>query len=112
MSPDHGFLEDMLREARQALSFIHGFSEAEFLNDERTQYAVVRCLEIIGEAASRVSATERVKLASVPWQEIIRQRHIAIHHYGKLQMPRIWETVREHVPALVSALEQHLESIP
>ena len=101
----------MLREARTALEFIEGVSESDFLRDRKTQYAVVRCLEIIGEAASKVSAETREQLA-VPWSEIIAQRHIAIHHYGKLKMPRIWVTVGDHVPALVAVLDQHLKAIP
>ena len=108
MSPDDGFLEDMLAEARTALEFVDGFTEADFLGDRRTQYAVIRCLEIIGEAASRVSGEGRAPLGTIPWSDIIAQRHIAIHHYGKLKMPRIWATVRDDLPALVTTLEQHL----
>jgi uncharacterized protein with HEPN domain len=112
MSPDQGFLEDMLHEARTALEFVDGFTEDEFLRDRRTQHAVLRCLEIIGEAASRVSPEGRARFASLPWSDIIGQRHIAIHHYGKVKMPRIWATVRDDVPALVTALAQHLEANP
>ncbi|HEX8251811.1 MAG TPA: HepT-like ribonuclease domain-containing protein [Thermoanaerobaculia bacterium] len=109
LSLDQELLDDMLREARTALEFTDGLSEEDFLRDRKTQYAVVRCLEIIGEAASRVSAEARVALPSIPWSEVIAQRHIAIHHYGKLRMPRIWSTIREHVPALVETLRPHME---
>jgi uncharacterized protein with HEPN domain len=87
-----------------------GFTESDFEHDRRTQYAVIRCLEIIGEAASRVSDETRRRIA-IPWSDIIAQRHIAIHHYGKLKTPRIWITIRDDVPALVSVLERHLEAI-
>lgn len=107
MSPDDGLLEDMLREARTAIEFIDGFTEADFLRDRRTQYAVVRCLEIIGEAASRVSE-ERRRTVALSWTEIVAQRHIAIHHYGKLKMPRIWTTLQHDLPQLITALEAHL----
>ena len=97
----------MLNEARAALEFVDGVDETQFLQDRKTQHAVVRCLEIIGEAASRVSAETRAKLA-IPWKDIIAQRHIAIHHYGKLQMPRVWATVRDDLPPLVKLLEEFI----
>jgi uncharacterized protein with HEPN domain len=108
MSPDDGLLQDMLEEARLALTFASGMSEADFLRDVKTQHAVIRSLEVIGEAANQVSAATRAQLASVPWTEIIGQRHIAIHHYRKLQMPRIWRTVHEALPPLIAVLETHL----
>lgn len=112
MSPDHGLLADMLREARVAIAFVDGMSVDDFLADQRTQYAVVRCLEIIGEAASRVSEAGRAQLPSIPWSQVIGQRHLAIHHYAKLSMPRVWITVREYVPSLAAVLESYLERIP
>ena len=106
MSPDdREYLEDMAREARTVRRFVAGFSEQDFLADQKTQYAVVRCLEIIGEAASHVSDVTRQQIAGIPWREVIAQRHVAVHHYGKLQMPRIWNTVQEHVPPLLAALD-------
>lgn len=108
MSPDDGFLQDMLEEARLALTFVSGISEAEFLGDIKTQHAVVRSLEVIGEAANQVSAATQAQLSSVPWTEVIGQRHIAIHHYRKLQMPRIWRTVHEALAPLIAVLERHL----
>jgi uncharacterized protein with HEPN domain len=108
MSPDPGFLEDILQEARLALEFIAGMSEAEFVGDEKTQHAVVRCLEVIGEAANSVSAETRAGISSVPWTDVIAQRHIAIHHYRKLDMSRIWATVKDDLPKLIAALERRM----
>lgn len=109
MSRDHGFLEDMLREARLALSFIAETSQVEFERDVKTQHAVVRCLEIIGEAANNVTSDTRSALPDLPWTEIIRQRHIAVHHYRKLEMPRIWATVKQDLPPRVATLEAYLQ---
>jgi uncharacterized protein with HEPN domain len=110
MSPDDGFLQDMLDEARLALTFVAGMSDTEFLADVKTQHAVVRSLEVIGEAANQVSATTRAQLASVRWAEVIGQRHVAIHHYRKLQMPRIWRTVHEALPPLIAFLDEQLNA--
>lgn len=108
MSPDAGFLQDMLEEARLALAFVSGMSEEEFLGDVKTQHAVLRALEIIGEAANQVSPGTQALLATVPWPEVIGQRHVAIHHYRKLKMPRIWRTAHDALPPLISALEKYL----
>lgn len=109
MSPDTGRLEDMLRHAQLALAFTAGMSAAEFARDEKTQFAVIRCLEVIGEAANNVSAETQDALEAVPWRDIIRQRHVAVHHYQKLEMSRIWKTVTEDLPLLMRAIEAYLK---
>lgn len=83
MSPGEGFLQDMLEEARLALTFVAGMSQEEFLADAKTQHAVVRSLEVIGEAANQLSHETRASLSTVPWPAVIGQRHVAIHHYRK-----------------------------
>lgn len=110
-SPDLGFLDDMLSAARAALRFVGGMSESDFAADEKTFDAVVRKLEIIGEAAGRVTSKTRERLA-LPWQQMIAQRHIAIHHYRKLDPQRIWVTVRDDLPRAVEALEAFLKDKP
>jgi len=107
MSPDAGFLDDILREARLALDFIAGLSKADFERDVKTQHAVVRCLEIIGEAANNVTAETRARISGIPWADVIAQRHIAIHHYHKLEMSRIWATVKDDLPKLIESLQSH-----
>jgi len=87
-------------------------TEAEFLTDEKTQDAIVRRLEVIGEAAGHVTAATRTQLSSVPWSKIIAQRHVAIHHYGKLDYSRIWAAVRDDVPQLIEQLDAFLKDIP
>jgi len=102
----------MLAEAQRALRFVSGMTEEEFLQNEKTQYAVVRCLELIGEAAGNTSAETRAGLADVAWSKIIAQRHVAIHHYRKLDFSRIWVTVRDDLPPLIERLDMFLQQIP
>ena len=111
-SPDVGWLQDMLVEARRAMRFVSGMTKDEFLQNEKTQYAVVRCLEVIGEAAGNVSGETRAGLADVAWSKIIAQRHVAIHHYRKLDYSRIWVTVRDDLPQLIEQLDAFLAEIP
>ena len=111
-SPDLGWLEDMLASARRVLRFVAGMTEDEFLQDEKTQDSVVRRLEVIGEAANNVSEETRARLSELPWTKIIAQRHIAIHHYRKLDFARIWATVRDDLPPLIEKLDAFLGNIP
>jgi uncharacterized protein with HEPN domain len=109
MSPDLGYLADMLESARLALEHTAGLTEEEFATDVKTQDSVIRRLEVIGEAASKISSITRQELPTIPWSEVIGQRHVAIHHYRKLVMSRIWATIHEDLPTLIEDLQRFLE---
>ena len=102
----------MLTSARSALRYVAGMAESEFLTDDKTQDSVVRRLEVIGEAANNVTVDTRALLPDVPWQLVISQRHIAIHHYRKLDYSRIWATLRDDLPRLIEQLDSFLKDIP
>jgi uncharacterized protein with HEPN domain len=111
MSPDLGHLRDILTSAERALSYIAGLTVDEFIRDFKTQDAVLWRLAVIGEAANNMTPATRDEIP-LPWSQIIGMRHVAIHHYHKLQMPRVWDTVRVHVPDLVARVEEFLRDIP
>jgi uncharacterized protein with HEPN domain len=114
MSPeqrDPGLLYDIVLAARKALLYTAGVSEARFLEDEMIQDAAIRNIEIIGEAASRVSDETREKI-DLPWKKIIGQRHVAIHDYRKLDLDRIWTVIRDELEPLIAAIEGHLATLP
>lgn len=109
MQPDQrdvAYLWDMLDAAQtvEQLSCDQDFTQ--YSNDRRTQLAVERSLEIIGEAAGRVSASFRNAHPEIPWRQIIGQRNVLIHEYGEIKQERIWKVVRENVPQLVELLKQ------
>jgi len=79
---------------------------SQYSNDRRTQLAVERSLEIIGEAAGRVSDSFRNSHPEIPWRQIIGQRNVLIHEYGEIKQERIWKVVRENVPQLIELLKQ------
>jgi uncharacterized protein with HEPN domain len=111
MSRDAGLLTDMLQSAQVAVAYLADFDHDSFLRDTRTQDAVIRRLEIIGEAARYVSPEAHQTLAAIPWPKVIGMRHIAIHHYRKVDLTTIWNTVQEDVPTLVAILTPYLESL-
>jgi len=109
---DAGWLQDMLASARNALRYVSGMTEEQFLADEKTQDSVVRRLEVIGEAANNVTGETRSRLPEVPWKMVIAQRHVAVHHYRKLDFSRIWATVRDDLPPLIEQLDAFLRDLP
>jgi len=103
---DAAYLWDMLDAARTVEQLSSGLDFTQYSNDRRTQLAVERSLEIIGEAAGRVSALFRDAHPEIPWRQIIGQRNVLIHEYGEIKQERIWKVVRENVPQLIELLKQ------
>jgi uncharacterized protein with HEPN domain len=81
------------------------------LDEQRVlNLALVRLLEIIGEAANRVPATDRERYAQVPWEQIIGLRHRLIHAYDRVDFDILWQIVTRDLPPLVAELEKILAS--
>ena len=102
---DAAYLWDMLDAAKMVEQLCCGQDFARYSKDRRTQLAVERSLEIIGEAAGRVSASFREDHPEIPWRQIIGQRNVLIHEYGEVIQERIWKVVRENIPQLIKQLE-------
>lgn len=77
----------------------------QYSNDRRTQLAVERSLEIIGEAAGKVSESFRNTHPEIPWRQIIGQRNVLIHEYGEIKQERIWKVVKENIPQLIELVQ-------
>jgi len=109
MSPverDTAFLWDMLDSARSACEFTTGVCFDAYQHDRKLQLAVERAVEIIGEAARRVSEEYRRAHPEIPWRSMIAQRNVLVHEYGEIKHERMWVLVTEHLPALVRDLEK------
>lgn len=74
--------------------------EPEFMKDARTQDAVLRRLEIVGEAVKRLPDSFRNQHPHVPWKRIAAFRDVAIHHYDRVDLDRVWALVEDDVPTL------------
>ncbi len=105
---DKGYLLDMLIAARDAMRFVEEITWEDFQRSALHQYAVSKALEIIGEAASKVSEKTKAQHSEIPWKEIVALRHRIVHDYFGLDPVRIWEIVRGDVPALMEQLENIL----
>ncbi len=105
MDRDSEYLLDILSSARMIRTYIEGVVMDEFLRDTKLQDSVIRRLEIIGEAAGRVSPEFQEKHPEVPWSEMRGMRNRMIHRYDDVDMTIVWHTAQEDVPPLLALIE-------
>lgn len=96
---------DILDNARLALDFAGEMDEAAFSDDLRTFYAVTRCLEIISEAARRLSEEERERHPGLPWKDMTGAGNVYRHNYDDVEAGLVWVTVRDRLRPLVAVAE-------
>jgi uncharacterized protein with HEPN domain len=101
---DAALLLDMLLAARDASEFVAGLDEAAFLKSRLHQNAAIRSLEVLGEAAGRVSAATQEMHPEIPWREITGMRHRLIHGYGEVRLDLVWTVLRDHLTPLIAQL--------
>lgn len=99
----------MLDASAKAISLLEGRTRSVLDEDEVVALALVRLLEIIGEAASQVSPATRTAFPGVPWRQIVGMRNILIHGYADLNLDFVWETIRTDLPRLHEILVKALE---
>jgi uncharacterized protein with HEPN domain len=105
---DRTRLQDMLNEAYRARKFLQGKSRTDLQQDEMLAYAVIRAIEIIGEAASQTTSETREIYFQLPWHNMIGMRNRLIHGYSAVDLDIVWEVVHRNLPALIPQLEQIL----
>jgi uncharacterized protein with HEPN domain len=97
---------DMLLAAQDAQEFVKGLDEAAFLASRLHQNAAIRSLEIIGEAAGKVSAAIQAVHTEIPWREITGMRHRLVHGYSDVRLDLVWIVLCDRLPPLLAILEQ------
>lgn len=100
------YLQDMLENSQRAIRFVKGMKYKEFEKDEKTLYAVIRAVEIIGEAAGSIPEDVRSKYPDIPWRDVRGMRNKLVHQYFGINMKVVWQTIREDLPAIISALKK------
>jgi len=97
-------IRHMIEAAESALRFIAGKKRADLDSDEMLRFALVRAVEILGEAAARVSSETRSGTPTVPWSDAVRMRNRLVHVYFDVDHTILWKTVTEDIPALLPLL--------
>jgi uncharacterized protein with HEPN domain len=102
------FINDIRGAADKALEFVSGFDFEQFQRDDKSIYAVVRALEILGEATKRIPPEVRVKYPGVPWRSMAGIRDKLIHDYISVNAEIVWKTTTEDLPALIPLIDEIL----
>lgn len=105
------YLGDMVEYAKKAERFVQGIGLADFQKDEQKVLAVVRALEVIGEAARQIPRALRSRYPDIPWRKITGMRNIVVHEYFGIDTEVIWKTAREDLPPLRSAVARMLADL-
>jgi uncharacterized protein with HEPN domain len=109
---DQTYLEDMLSYGRDAIEFLGDGDAQDLATDKLKRYALIRAVEIVGEAASKVSNETRSDLPDIAWREIVGMRNTLIHGYRGLEPKLLVEAVRDYLPELVTRLHELLGEDP
>jgi uncharacterized protein with HEPN domain len=103
---DEIWLQHMLDAAQEAIEFAQGRIYLDLNNDRKLVLALVKDVEIIGEAAYRVTQITRNRLSDIPWDDIIGMRHRLVHAYFDINLDILWRTVQDDLPPLIVVLEK------
>ena len=105
------YLKDIFEAMVAAQAFVEGMSFDAFVGDDKTASAVVRKLEIIGEATKNVPEVIRQKSPQMPWRDMAGMRDRIIHAYFDVNYSIVWETVENRIPLLQPIIAQILKDL-
>jgi uncharacterized protein with HEPN domain len=103
------YLEDILDAISKIREFIGNMDSTTFSNDEKTSFAVIRALEIVGEASKNIPEEVRSSHPDLPWREMAGIRNKLIHDYFGVNLAVVWKTVKEDLPTLEPKIRSILE---
>lgn len=109
-------VDDILDAIHKARSFCAGMTFKSFAKDDKTVYAVIHAIEVIGEAAKKVPPSVRRKYPEIPWRDITGMRDKLVHDYFGVDLQTVWTTVGEDLPMLLPLVQRlrddHAELAP
>ena len=105
---DRPYLADMRDTARKVLTFTEGLDHERFLANEEKQWVVIRGIEVVGEASTKVSSEFVAAHPDLPWSQMRGMRNILIHGYAEVDLEIVWNVLRDDLPGLIDRLDKVL----
>jgi uncharacterized protein with HEPN domain len=105
------YLQDVIDAMNKGMEFVEDIEYENFIRDDKTIFAVIRAIEIIGEAIKNIPEDVRDEYPEIPWREMAGMRDKLIHGYSGVNSVRIWETVKEEIPPLKPLFEKLLNDL-
>ena len=107
---DRARLLHMVEAAREAMRSASGRARNDLDNDLVWTLGLVKCVEIIGEAAARIGKETKERHPEIPWAQIVAMRNRLVHLYFDIDLDQVWKAVTEDLPALLKQLQEILET--
>ncbi|MGB9842726.1 MAG: DUF86 domain-containing protein [Caldisericia bacterium] len=105
------YIKDIIEYMERAENHILGFTYSQFLDDIKTCDAIIRCIEVIGEAAKNIPEDIKNKFNMVPWRDIAGMRDKIIHGYFSIDFEEVWLTVKEDIPKIKPLIKKVLDDL-
>ncbi|MBD3203744.1 DUF86 domain-containing protein [Candidatus Woesearchaeota archaeon] len=109
MKDNNIFLKHILGNIEKIEDFSKNMSKEEFIKEDLKQYAIIRAIEVIGEAVKNLPSSFRKKYPDVAWKEIAGTRDIIIHQYFGIDLDIIWNIIKKELPVLKKEIKIILE---
>jgi uncharacterized protein with HEPN domain len=100
------YLADIIQSMNEVEEFTRGLTYESFMKDRKTINAVIRSLEVMGEASKRIPDEVRAKHSEIPWKRMAGMRDKLIHEYAGVDLETVWDAIQEEIPPIRPLLEE------
>lgn len=100
------YINDLIEACEDILSFTKGMSYSDFVDDRKTVNAVIRCLEVLGEATKKLPKSFRDNYPNIPWKQMAGMRDKLIHEYFGIDKQMVWQAIEKHIPHILPLIKE------
>jgi uncharacterized protein with HEPN domain len=105
------YIQDIVDAISKGMRFVEDMKYEDFIHDDKTVFAVIRAIEVIGEAVKNIPNDVKDKYPEIPWREMAGMRNKLIHAYFGVDIKKVWKAIKEEIPPLKPVFEQMLKDL-